>query len=88
MTPTELYNHLIGVLVDTKDHTIVRHLNPAGALCYRIRDAKINPIANMPDSIFKKLQENLLLTAKNEREWQLNRQQLNLMQKKSSTSAR
>lgn len=81
MTQTEHYNHLLVVLVNHQPHTIVRHTLPSGAHCYRIRDKDVNPIANMPESIFYKLRENNLLTQINQREWQLNKEQLSLQSK-------
>lgn len=77
MTQTEHYNHLLVVLVNHTPHTIVRHILPSGGHCYRIRDANVNPIANMPESIFNKLFNNNLLIKINDREWQLNKENLN-----------
>lgn len=77
MTQTEHYNHILVVLTNHIPHTIVAHKLPSGARCYRIRDDKVNPIANMPESIFEKLKENELLIKINEREWQLNLKALN-----------
>jgi len=85
MTPTELKEHLLVVLIDNKDHTIVKHINPSGKECYRIRDKFVNPIANMPESIFKEFVENGLITKINDREWQLKPLFQNHQQKKSNT---
>lgn len=77
MTHKESYNHFLCVLNDTKPHTITKHLNTAGKECWRIRDKKRNPIANIPDSIFREYVDNNLLTKINDYEWQLKAQKLN-----------
>lgn len=71
MTGTELYNHSLQTLRRVPNHTIVRHKKPGGQLCYRIRDEQVNPIENMDDETFQKLNDNDLIIKINEREWQL-----------------
>lgn len=71
MTQKELYNHHIATLQRIKGHTIVAHMMPNGTRCFRIRDCNVNPVANIPESVFQMMRDNNIVHKINDREWQL-----------------
>lgn len=77
MTQKEHYDHLLLVLINHKNHSIVRHRKLSGEYCYRIRDENANPIANIPEGIFDKFKQNELLIKVNEREYTLDTSKIN-----------
>lgn len=72
MTKNELIPHYIATLLKHPGHTIVKHKRPSGGTCYRIRDAKVNPVDNIPESVFNHYIENDIVFKLNDREWRLN----------------
>lgn len=71
MTQKEEHEHVLSLLHDNKNHTIVKHYSPSGKLVYRIRDAEVNPIANFSENLFQKFYNANILIQLNDREWQL-----------------
>lgn len=71
MTRRELYEHYLATLQKTPGHTMVKHVDAGGKPCFRIRDSAVNPVANIPESVFREYIYNNIVHKINEREWQL-----------------